>query len=96
MGPKQYEGVTALFFFRELLFGEHDMGSRGHDCDNTGQCLPLPQTRYPAPGRKGIIVHEDWDQNNFREGNDIALIRLDRPVDTIVVSLKTQLYKKGS
>ncbi len=60
------------------------MGSRGKDCDGLGlmDCLPHPQRRFPAPG--GIKVHEKWDPRNPADGNDIALIRLNKPVDTFI------------
>ncbi len=73
--------VTGEYEVHELVFGEHDLGSRFRDCDDKG-CLPPVQRRAPAE----ITVHDDWDLRRFQDGNDIALIRLDRPVDTLIVS----------
>ncbi len=64
-----------------MLFGEHDVGSRGKDCDGS-DCLPLPQRRFPAP--EGIKVHEKWNPRIPADGHDIALIRLNKPVDTFI------------
>jgi hypothetical protein len=54
-----------------------------NDCDpETSYCAPPVQRRFPAK----VITHEQWNRENFALGFDIALVRMDRPADTILVS----------
>ena len=54
------------FYFRELLFGEHDLDTR-MDCYDDGFCLSEPFTRKPNK----FFIHDD-----FKSGpspNDIGM-----------------------
>lgn len=67
---------------KELLFGEHDLGRNARDCESN-MCLPPVQRRRPVE----LIMHEGFDLGRFHEGDDIGLVRLDRPVDTYIARL---------
>nr|ACO12798.1 Serine protease easter precursor [Lepeophtheirus salmonis] len=58
---------------RDIVLGDHDVIS-DPDCTDKA-CAPKVQ-RFKAAN---VIVHEKWDRRKFTEGNDIALIRLDKP-----------------
>jgi hypothetical protein len=47
-----------------------------------GQPLPPPQL-FDV---KKVIVHENWKPRRFEDGNDIALVRLAKPVVLFYVS----------
>jgi len=67
--------------FREIVLGEHDLGLT-KDCDSKKNCLPPIQKRFPAETK----IHEGWVNSNVQAGNDIALIRMDKPVILAFVS----------
>ncbi len=66
----------------EIVLGELDLGTV-NDCDSgTSNCAPPVQRRSPAK----VITHEQWDKEKFTLGFDIALVRMDKPVVTYLVS----------
>ncbi len=67
-----------------MLLGEHDLGvDETRDCvrKRVASCPSTPQKRVA----EDIVVHELWNRQNYSLGNDVALVRLDRPVITFVV-----------
>jgi len=54
---------------------KHIVKSRS-DCTCTNSALRFPSEQ---------IIHEDWNEARFRDGSDIALIRMDRPVKLALV-----------
>ena len=79
--PKHIVIIDLYCIYRELVFGEHDL-LKQVDCNRRNQCAPPVQRRRPVE----IIQHPGWNENRFTEGDDIALIRLDRPVSLFTVS----------
>ena len=68
--------IYALFNFREVVLGEHTLGT-DPDCeesDGLSFCAPKIIKRKVAKS----ILHEDWNPKTIE--NDIALLRLDQPV----------------
>ena len=64
------------------MLGEFEIG-RDPDCVKVGVSCSAPIQKF-TPSK--IIAHELWDVANFRNGNDIMLIRLDRPAELFYVS----------
>lgn len=61
---------------KQVVLGELEVGTNP-DCDATGRfCAPPIQVF----GVDEVVVHENWDKSKYKEGYDIALVRLDRPV----------------
>lgn len=65
-----------------MLLGEYDVG-KAEDCDDNGKyCLPLVQDLLVDE----VVIHEKWNESDFRSGYDIALIRLKSPASFLTVS----------
>lgn len=58
------------YFFRQLLFGEHDIRTE-QDCNSNGKCNPEAFTRKPAK----IIPHEEYNFGRIPNPYDIGKIR---------------------
>ena len=57
----------------EVLIGEHTL-AQDPDCHGSGTfCLPSPQHLNVEK----VIPHEEWSEINFKQGHDIALIRVE-------------------
>ena len=60
------------------MFGDYNL-IRTRDC-TLGTCAPALQKRKPQEK----IIHPSWDKEHPELGNDIALVRLDKPVRIIM------------
>ena len=69
------------------MLGEYDLKTT-IDCEGA-ICAPLPQ-RIPP---KFAINHPEWDPRNFRAGNDIALVRLERPAKLGLVRQQSEVAR---
>ncbi len=77
-----YGFLWIIIIFSNVLIGEHVVGTNP-DCVEGSSCLPSVQDIEVA----SVTVHEKWDKVRFAAGNDIALVRLARPVLLSYVSL---------
>ena len=61
---------SVCILFSEVLVGEYTL-AQDPDCQGSF-CLPSPQHL----NIEKVIPHEDWSEENFKQGHDIALIRV--------------------
>ena len=73
---------------REIVVGEHVVGQE-KDCirnRHSGKCLDVGLPPIQKHEVAKVILHENWKPSNFREGFDIALVRIVKSIVLFYVS----------